>query len=219
MTAKVYPVIHYLNDQTTIDEAILAKSLGADGVFLISHIGSNDRLAPLGAKIKVHYPEFKVGLNLLGQSILEAANNVREYDLDMVWGDNCGVSSLGLDEQGIQLKEWKKSHSNIDMFASVAFKYQKTDFNPPLAAQEALNAGFIPTTSGAGTGKAPSLQKITSMSKAVNGQLAVASGMTCDNIQEFAPHLSHILVSTGVSKDDYHFDIDKLSRFIALIKN
>lgn len=37
---KVYPVIHYSGDEIkTINEAIIAKRSGADGVFFISHIG------------------------------------------------------------------------------------------------------------------------------------------------------------------------------------
>lgn len=50
--SKVYPVIHYKDDETTISEAIKASDAGADGVFLISHIGHNERLIPLAVEIK-----------------------------------------------------------------------------------------------------------------------------------------------------------------------
>lgn len=39
--SKVYPVIHYYNKETTISEAAKVFECGADGVFLISHIGQN----------------------------------------------------------------------------------------------------------------------------------------------------------------------------------
>lgn len=216
--SKVYPVIHYKDDKTTLSEAELAKRCGADGIFLISHIGHNERLIDLGVKIK-NTMNIRVGLNFLGDDVLSTANIVKENDLDMVWGDYCGVSSSGFDGEGIDLMQWHNENVHIDIFASVAFKYQRHDLNPPLAAEMALKGGFIPTTSGSGTGSAPSVDKIRSMSEAVNGVLAVASGMTCENIEEFKPYLSHILVATGVSKDDYHFDEDKLTLFISKVKN
>lgn len=218
MKTNIYPVIHYLDDETTIAQSVIAKSLGADGVFLISHIGSNERLPALAKRIKNTYPDFKVGINLLGESIIEAAYQAENYGLDMVWGDYCGVSSEGLTEEGEKLKQWQEE-TEIAVFASVAFKYQKAESSPEKAALEAQKAGFIPTTSGSGTGYAPTTEKIKVMSKATNGLLAVASGMSCDNVSIFKDYLSDILVATGVSKDENHFDIDKLARFISLVKN
>ncbi len=215
---KVYPVVHYWSDHQAITQAALAKSLGADGVFFISHIGFNERLPSLGASFKKSFPDFEVGINLLGESPLEAAKLAASHGLDMVWGDNCGVSSYGASQDGCELAAWAKENNNINVFASVAFKYQTKENEPPLAAKNALDLGFMPTTSGAGTGKAPSVDKIASMSKAVEGRLAIASGMDCDNVREFKPFLSHILVATGVSLDDYYFAPEKLKRFIDLVK-
>jgi len=212
---KIYPVIHYKDDITTLDEALLASEVGADGIFLISHIGHNECLIPLAVKIKQLHG-FRVGLNFLGDDVLSTANIVKEHGLDMVWGDYCGVSSSGLNDKGRKLKVWADNNPNIDVFASVAFKYQDIETDPPLAARHALMAGFIPTTSGSGTGYAPSIEKISTMSACTDGILAVASGMNCENVQKFSPYLSSILVATGVSIDEYHFDYEKLYRFIRL---
>lgn len=213
--SKVYPVIHYKNDETTLSEALKAHNAGADGVFLISHIGHNERLIPLAIQIKKEF-QFKVGLNFLGDDVIYTANTVKENDLDMVWSDYCGVSSKGLDHEGEELQEWAKENSQIEIFAAVAFKYQGIENNPSLAAKNALDAGFLPTTSGSATGSAPSVDKIRNMSIATLGKLAVASGMDCDNVEQFKPYLSDILVATGVSVDEYHFDIEKLSKFIKI---
>ncbi len=215
----VYPVIHYLNDQLTIEQADLAKQCGADGIFLISHNNNNEQLAPLGTLIKNKYPTFKVGLNLLGDNIINTANIALQYGLDMIWGDYCGVSSNGLNANGLELKEWKQNNKNINIFASVAFKYQQVEHNPSKAALEAQAAGFIPTTSGSGTGFAPTIDKIKIMSTTTGGLLAIASGMTCDNINEFKPFLSHILIATGISYDEHRFDPAKLQQFIISAKS
>ena len=215
---QIYPVIHYKDDETTINEAKIAHKAGADGVFLISHLGSNERLIPLAVEIK-KLLGFKVGLNFLGDDAIYTAKIVKDNDLDMVWSDYCGVSSLGLSFEGFELQAWARQNKQIDVFAAVAFKYQAEEPNPKLAAQLSDSAGFIPTTSGAGTGQAPTVDKISSMYKATGGKLAVASGMTPDNISEFKPYLSHVLVSTGISKDEYHFDEDKLLLFIDKVRS
>lgn len=212
---QVLPVIHHIDNETALQEAKLAYESGADGIFLISHNGTNSLLPELGKKIKAQYPKFKVGLNLLGEPIMHAAHITKENNLDMVWGDSCGVSSLGLTNEGQQLSDWAKENPEVEVFAAVAFKYQRVEHDPKLAAQNAKNAGFIPTTSGSGTGHAPSVDKIKNMS---DDLLAVASGMDCDNVKEFAPYLSHILVATGVSIDDHHFDEEKLYKFIKIVQ-
>lgn len=106
----------------------------------------------------------------------------------------------------------------ISVFGSVAFKYQPDEPNPAEAARQALAVGMIPTTSGAATGLAPEIAKIKGMSAAASGRLAVASGMTPDNVAEYAPHLSHILVATGVARDEHTLDPLLLRRFVAAVR-
>ena len=214
----IYPVIHHDSHALTLEQAHIAYRHGADGVFLISHNGEDLVLPGLARRLKQEIPNFKLGINLLSTHIIEAVEIAREYGLDMIWGDYCGVNSEGLDKNGVFLSEWVHNNPLIAVFASVVFKYQKTDPNPPQAAVNAQAAGFIATTSGSGTGKAPNVEKIQSMSAATQGVLAVASGMTVENVSQFQPYLSHILVSTGVSQDDYRFDEDKLQHFIAQVK-
>lgn len=213
----VYPVIHHRDDATTLSEARIAYEAGADGVFLISHLGNNNDLIPLAVNIKKLF-NFKVGLNFLGNDAMDTAKIVKANGLDMVWSDYCGLSSEGLSLEGYELHFWSQYNPTIEIFASVAFKYQAHEPNPPLAAELAKKNGFIPTTSGYGTGHAPTVEKIESMSKATDGLLAVASGMTPDNIEDFKDHISHVLVSTGISLDEYHFDKEKIVKFIQLAK-
>jgi len=132
----------------------------------------------------------------------------------MVWGDNCGVSSKGLSLKGRELSVFASDNPKIEVFASVAFKYQPLDSDPESAASTARAQGFIPTTSGEATGVAPELKKIVSMSD--HGKnLAIASGLSLANIDLFKPYISHALIASSVSVDDYHFDYEKLKVFVA----
>lgn len=216
--AFVYPVIHYLNKFQAIEQAKIAYYAGASGVFLISHDGKDNELVPVAKEIKILFPSFKVGLNYLKLGVLQSFNDAKENDLDMIWGDNCGVSSKGLNNIGKEL-EFKAKNNKVKIFASVAFKYQPEENNPELAALNAKLAGFIPTTSGSATGISPEIEKIKNMSKSTSGLLGVASGMTEENIRDYRSYLSDILISTGVSKDFHHLDENALERFIDLVND
>lgn len=209
---KVYPVIHYLSDKLTVEQASIACQEGADGVFLISHHHDDTPLASLAATIKNKFG-FKVGINYLSSGAVLAIEDAKIYNLDMVWSDTCGISSKGYTNRAYQIKE--SLPVGVQFFASIAFKYQMHEDNPSLAAQKVrdFSSQFIPTTSGAATGSAPSVIKISSM-----GPVAVASGMTEDNIEEFKPYLSHVLVATGVSIDEHHLCPHKLRTFIEKCK-
>lgn len=213
----IYPVIHVLDEKLALEQADIAFDAGADGVFLISHYGKDNDLPAMGEKIKAKYPDKKVGLNFLALGPVNAYLAARQSGLDMAWGDNCGVDSSGANHLAYALRNLV-AEGTVEVFASVAFKYQPVDSKPDVAATNAFRCGFIPTTSGDATGSAPSVDKIAFMSEAVGGKLAVASGMTAENIQRFAPYLSHVLVATGVSEDEHRFDYELLHQFIALAK-
>ena len=133
----------------------------------------------------------------------------------MLWGDDLGVDSSGLNDTARHIESLRLRNPAFQVFASVAFKYRPYEPDPAKAALNALKAGFIPTTSGSGTGSAPELEKIVKMSRATGGVLAIASGMTPWNVAEYAPFLSHILVATGIAVDEHRMDPDKLHLLIA----
>lgn len=216
MSIKILPVIHYESAQSAYVQATVAHTCGADGVFLISHNNQNDALPSMCGSIKALLPGLKVGVNFLGYGVMDAYRAAALADFDMLWLDAPGFASTGLTTECVELIDHLQNDAldTIEVFASVAFKYQPVEPFPVKAASIARLHGFIPTTSGAATGEAPDLEKIKGMFDR-RGPLAVASGMTPDNIATFAPFLSHVLVATGISHDGNTFDADLLRRFIA----
>lgn len=217
---KVLPVIHHLDEATSLTQADLAFSENADGVFLISHEGKNEDLLTPAGIIKQKYPERTIGINMLGSETLKALEVVVETGIDALWTDTHGVTSQTIPEQALTISRWIKNNPQGPLiFASVAFKYQVEETNPGQAAKRVSELGMIATTSGPGTGYAPDLDKIISMKEALGGSaLAVASGMTPENVDEFLPYVTHYLVATGVSIDSHHFDAARLRDFITTIK-
>ena len=217
MNKFVYPVIHHLNAKLTLEQATICHQAGADGVFLISHENKDNELPELGIEIKETL-KMKVGLNLLATPAVQSFDIVQKSKLDMLWLDNAGVSSEGLSPLGMLLKDLV-NYKKLELFASVAFKYQKYESNPKEAAYLALKSGFIPVTSGSATGVSPAVEKIKEMSEAVGGNLGVASGMNLENIDNYKKYLKYILVATGVSVDEHHFDYELLKAFIIKVKS
>ena len=214
---KIFPVIHHLDRDTSLEEAQKARDCGADGVFLIAHYGDDIELLSAAAAVKLAQPGFPVGINLLSTGALNATGWAIDMGFPMVWVDNAGVSSSGLIELGKSLSAL--SRDGLEIFGSVAFKYQAPEAQPSQAARNAQKAGCIATTSGCGTGHAPSLDKIQQMSGATKGVLAVASGITPGNVMVYAPYLSHILVATGIAIDEHRLDPAKLKALIANAAN
>jgi len=218
MQTKVIPVIHYRSDPLALENAEIAFDAGAAGVFLINMKGPNRLLAPVSRAIKSRWPDKLVGINYLGMDPAEAVKRNIADGLDMTWTDNqlthSAQESWASAERVRSAARRRPGHL---VFAGVAFKHQDPEPRPDVAALAALKFGFIPTTSGPATGVAAEVDQVASLRAALGAApLAIASGITPENVAQFAPHLSHILVATGVSSSFYALDFEKLYRLGAI---
>lgn len=219
MNHRILPVIHYRDDEQALDNAALAFEVGCDGVLVISMDGNDEALSPIALAIKDKWPERKVGVNYLSLPALTALQkNVRD-GLDMTWTDNAHVHSSGLTKHAQLLGEALASCRGHDFFGAIAFKHQAYEPDPPAAAVMAAKLGMLPTTSGDATGVAADIQKVRSIRAALGaGPLGIASGLTPDNVCEYTPYLTHLLVATGVSRTFYSFDYEKLAVFVSRVR-
>lgn len=177
-------------------------------MMIISMDGNNHQVGPLAELIKRRFPELMVGINYLGVRAHEALADSLSRGLDATWTDQPGVDSQKGSSTALLVESMLLAHPNHLFFGSVAFKYQPHEPDPAAAARRALSLGMIPTTSGSATGSPPEASKLESM---FCGLLGVASGIDPHNVAELGQHVSHILVSTGISKNFHEFDSDKLA--------
>lgn len=218
MMNTLLPVIHYANDSQAMTNAERAFDAGCDGVFLIHMAGENHLLGPVARLIKARWPDKLVGVNYLGVAPEQAiAANIAD-GLDMTWTDAQLTHSEGAPWAAAdRARHAMASAPTHLLFAGVAFKHQKPEPAPELAAQKAVELGFIPTTSGVATGVAAEADAIAQLKAQMGvGPLAIASGITPENAAQFTPYLTHILVATGVSSSFYFFDFEKLCQLRAL---
>lgn len=209
--AQVLAVIHS-RPKDALKNAITAMSCGCDGVFFISH-GDMTPAELLYLSDSDVFPNPQ-GVNLLGFSVVDAMNMVGSR-ASMLWSD---YTPSGLERETLESEKHDMSFSGL-FFGGVAFKYQPQPSDLRKAAEDVRGFVDVLTTSGDGTGYAPEVEKLAVLAEGFGNKIAVASGVTPENVVPMLPYLSHILVSTGISKDFYTIDQEKCKRLVDVVKS
>lgn len=102
----VFPVVHHMDQQTTLEQGRFALSSGADGIFLISHNGGNSELFDPARILKNQFPHAKIGINLLGESPVVGLQLSEDSHLDMIWTDHPGVDSTQVSPIAYQISQY-----------------------------------------------------------------------------------------------------------------
>ena len=202
---SVFVVVHVTDVDQALRNTRIARDAGATGVFLINHGIAASSLQEIWAVVTLAEPGFWVGVNDLSRSYLDIA---RSYPVDLpgVWSDHCVWASDGPDHVGA--RDVRRKQQNLAqpplLFGGVAFKYGRDEHlrGEGLAALagQARELVDVITTSGSGTGCAANLEKIATMRGAIGDYpLAIASGITPENVADYLPHADAFLVATGIS--------------------
>jgi predicted TIM-barrel enzyme len=213
---KFYAVIHVcdVHGYHPMVSAQRALHAGADGVFVINHGVRPSDLIDVANRVHAEFPDMWMGMNLLGVRAEDAFHLLPEY-VKGLWMDNAGDAQRV--QQARARSEWKGEY-----FGGVAFKYQQQPADLKQAVITASTYMEVVTTSGPGTGRPPELEKIQIMgdaAKSCGRGLAIASGVTPENVTQYMPHATHVLVATGVSKSFQELDFERMKRLVDVIRN
>jgi len=256
----ILPVIHVCSDDQAVEQTQLAKSCGADGVFLIGHNSQYKapNLLPLVQKVRHEVPDFWVGANFLDLSLSHLFNTSGDEDhqkalqglgekatpsqkaaaiqrivnqkIDLqrvsgIWTDNANpqdgprppnrITWAAEINARIRSQRWPGIY-----FGGFAFKYQP---QPDHLEKEARYvAGFVDvvTTSGDGTAQSASIGKIIQIREAIGPlkPLAIASGVTPENVEIYLPHANAFLVASGISLDWHNFSESKMKSLVDRVR-
>ncbi|MFY0611714.1 MAG: hypothetical protein JXQ99_09345 [Hyphomicrobiaceae bacterium] len=214
----ILPVIHAL-DAPQVDRNVrAAMRAGAHGVFLINHDFARDQLLPIVRHVRQEFPWLWLGVNFLGVTGKDAfpvlgdllQNGCR---VDAYWADDARIDERATEQtEAIDIDAARTSSGWEGMYwGGTAFKKQR-DVSPahyPDAARLACQYMDVVTTSGVATGKAADMTKVETFRTACGDHpLAIASGVTVENVHLYAPLLDAILVATGINKDGDFYNID-----------
>lgn len=209
--AQVLAVIHS-RPKDALENAIIAMNCGCDGVFFISHGDMTPaELLYLSDSDAFDKPQ---GVNFLGFTVEDAMNMVGNR-ASMIWSD---YTPSGMEREALERARQHMAFNGL-LFGGIAFKYQPQPADLRQAAEEVKGFIDVLTTSGDGTGYAPEVEKLAILAEGFGNKIAVASGVTPENVVPMLPYLSHILVSTGISKDFYTIDPDKCKRLVDVVKS
>ena len=210
------PVIHIRDSESTEENIKTALEAEADGVFLICHNDNrrHERLLTAITAVKEKHGDLWVGANFLGAGPLWSVRKAIELKIDGLWSDTIGIDEdTGVSSEAEEVKDlvyqWKGNY-----FGSVAFKYQKEIRDLEKFTNLCLPYTDVVVTSGEATGSAPEKEKIEKMANIVkteNKPLAIASGVTEENVEEFAS-ANIFMVATGISESFFVLDKEKTKR-------
>jgi predicted TIM-barrel enzyme len=228
----VLPVIHVLDHEQTSRNIDIAIEKGAAGVFLINHDFDVDVFLPIIRSIRIKYPSLWLGVNFLAVTakfafpILSELGNTGTV-VNGYWADDARIDENRTAEDQPEAEEILliKQQCGWDglYFGGTAFKKQRV-VDESLHLQSAMIASRwmdVVTTSGVATGKEAGTDKVEIFRQGVGeSALALASGITPDNVMLYAEYLDAILVATGVNlpEDFYNIDPDRLDILIERIR-
>ena len=222
----VFPKRHTFLAVVHVQDAVQARrntsvalAEGADGVFLINHSIRAVDLLRCYEEVRERNPDAWIGLNFLDLTRIPALH-ILDLTVSGLWVDNAGMDEdlpePELPARDFYHKELLQSQNTFRglYFGGVAFKGQQPVQDPARMARLAAPYMHAVTTSGQATGLAPNVQKIRSMKSELHGYpLAVASGMTPENVDAFLPYVDCFLVATGVGRSFTELDPPKVRAF------
>jgi len=194
-------VIHVESQKQALQNAELARQSGCDGVFLINHAIAVRDLLTIHQKVIEEFPGWWVGVNCLGINPRQVFSIVGPGVAGVWTDDACIDERTDVQPAADAILAARASASWEGLyFGGVAFKYQRAVGDLAAAARLATQYMDVVTTSGPGTGQAPSIAKIRAMKKALGDcPLAIASGITPENVADYLEVADCFLVATGIN--------------------
>jgi uncharacterized protein len=215
----ILPVVHVTDLQQAQRNTELARNKGADGVFLINHGFSADRLKSIFQTIQKEYSDWWIGINMLGVS-LEQLPHVMPFSAQGIWSDCAGVASSHSEDPAAKAKAFYQSTLGYQglFFGGLSFKGRPTSFTDAEAATQAVGYVDVITTSGIRTGEPPLIEKIRTIRGAIDrNPLAIASGISADNVHLYKPYADCFVVSSSIEREFGEFDPTLLRELIHLV--
>lgn len=220
----VLPVVHPVSFADAMASVDVAHAAGVKGVFTINQGMNAAEVLQLVLAIRRKYPSLWVGVNLLGHSPAEMLADglaACEGRFDGLWSDNAHVDERVAEQpRAADFVAVRRDWTGL-YFGGVAFKYQRDVAASELGRATKLASAYMDVvcTSGPGTGYAADANKVIAMRNGVSADVAIAlaSGVTAENVHEYLPYVDAYLVGTGIESRLGVLDPVKLGALVAAV--
>lgn len=217
----VLPIINVNSLEQASTNVQIAREGGADGCFLISlGLASDEELLEIHAAVRAQEPDFWLGINCVGMTLDRLFRRIGP-EVAGVWADDALIDETTADQPAAQrVRELQQERGWQGLyFGGVAFKYQRPVRDVVAAARRAVGCMDLVTTSGPGTGIAAAPEKVRLMKQAIGpAPLALASGVTPENVNDYLPWADCFLVSSGISYTLEDLDPGRLRDLLQVIR-
>jgi uncharacterized protein len=199
------PVIHTVERREVLKSIRVAHAAGCRGVFLIDQELPPPEVLALVCEARDAHPDLWIGVNLLSrrppQALADALDACRGR-IDGIWSDKAGVdehvtvqSTADSFVAARRARDWRGLY-----FGGVAFKYQRPVADQDLGRLAALAEPYVDVicTSGPATGMPADVMKVCRMRAGTTAPIALASGITPQNVRDYLPYVDAYLVGTGI---------------------
>ena len=201
------PVVHPIGRQEALVSIRITHDLGVKGIFLIDQGMQESEVLALVCEVRDLYPTLWIGLNLLSRRPADALAVALDACgfIDGIWSDNAGIDEHGSEQPSAEAfvaARRAASWSGL-YFGGVAFKYQREIAPFRLGRAGAAAAPYMDVlcTSGPGTGYPAAVEKVRSLRKGLGDHaMALASGVTPENVRSYMPYVQAFLVGTGIEE-------------------
>lgn len=202
------PVIHPVSKHTAMTSIDVAVQSGADGIFLINQGMSSAQVIDFIPQVHRRHETLWIGVNLLGSEPADVVHCIAGLPVGGIWSDNAQIDELA-EEQPAGERFWR-ARERLGWrglyFGGVAFKYQRpvAAERLPDAARRAIPWMNVITSSGPGTGDAATVEKARALrSGAGDHPIALASGVSPENVGGFLPYVDAYLVASEIETAKY----------------
>ncbi len=223
----VLPVIHVTDSEQAARNIRVASREGAQGVFLINHDFDESGMPAIIRAVREVFPDLWLGVNFLGVTGKEAFPVLGDLQSDGVgvdayWADDARVDErMDLQDEAEAIARARADSGWSGLyFGGTAFKKQRPVEADRYEQSAQIATGYmeVVTTSGPATGKEADLAKVDAFRRGCGEHaLALASGVSPENIGAYAPLVDAVLVATGINFDGdfYNISAARLRRVIA----
>ena len=197
------PVIHPVSPVTALRSIETAVLSGADGIFLINQGMTSGQVLDFIPEVNNRYPDLWIGVNLLGIEPEDVIELIAKLPVGGIWSDNAGINENTEAQTAAECfrEARQRNRWNGLYFGGVAFKYQRQvpDARIPDAARRAKAWMDVITSSGPGTSFAAPLDKVMALRLGAGDHpVALASGVSPENIEGFLPFVDAYLVASEI---------------------
>jgi len=218
---RLFPVIHSKDFEKVVDNIERTQSY-VHGYFLINHNFHSWTFYKLVENVINRFPKINFGINVIDlpfdKLFIDEITSIS--GLKYIWTDNCGNDWGEFHDRDVErILKAKANRPHLELFGGFAFKYQQQPKDISVACVAAEKCVDIITTSGDGTGIEADLSKIQTIWAALNEnkRLAIASGITPDNVDKYKPYVDDYLVATGISDDFYTLNTEKTKKLYNML--